>query len=321
MKITYRLSTPADEAALIRFWSEESGWDQIDAATWNHRLGKAVIALGIDSKTGEIVSQFAFFQVLVSVNGREVTALRPFAAIISRQARSFHSPNPLTHPIPAMYRFIVNAMRERGYGLVYMVPDPRWARLFRIFPNMYSGSFPLWSLPLPLAQPLPLPDEYIITELPALDERIDPLWQQMAQRPGCLTVRDSRTLPWKTSHGAYRFLGVERAGELVGLTTSLHRSDDKQWVIGDLLTTGQDEVLQATLTAVVNLAHEQALMARPEAPINKVAVLVTPPMESALRALGFVPDHYKFSLVVDLLDKSIAREDILPARWYLSAND
>ncbi len=321
MNITYRLSTPADEAALIRFWSEESGWDQLDAATWNHRLGKAVIALGLDSETGEIVSQFAFFRVLICINGREVAALRPFAAIISKRARSFHSPNPLNHPIPAMYRLAVNAMRERGYGLVYMIPDPRWARLFRIFPRIYTGSFPLWSLPLPLAQSLPLPAGFVVTELTTLDERIDPLWQQMAQRPGCLTVRDSRTLPWKTSHGSYRFLGVEQHGEFVGLATSMHRPQDKQWMICDLLTTGSETVLQATLTAVINLAHEQALIACVEAPLNKVAVLMTPHLEPALKALGFAQDNYKFSLVVDVLDKSIAKEDILPAQWYVSAND
>ena len=321
MNITYRLSTPADEAALVRFWSQESGWDQLDASAWNHRFSRAVIAIGLDNETGEIVAQLVFFQVLVCINGREVLGLRPFAAIISKRARKFHSLNPLNHPIPVMYRLIVNAIRERGYGLVYMIPDPRWARMFRIFPRIYTGYFPLWSLPLPFAQPLPLPAGFVVTELTALDERIDHLWQQMAQRPGCQTVRDSRTLPWKTSHGSYRFLGVEQNGEFVGLVTSRHRPQDKQWVICDLLTNGSEEVLQTTLTAVVNLSHEEALMARPEAPLNKVAVLVTPHLEPALRVLGFAPDNYKFLLVIDVLDKSIAKEDILPSQWYVSAND
>lgn len=326
MALSYRMHTKDDEAELIRLWSEQSGWDDVDAATWSHRLmhtplGEAAIALALNDASGKIVGQFAFLPSLVSVDGREVSAYRPFAPILNKETRGVISVNPLKHPVIAMYWHAVNALRERGHGLIYTMPDPRWLRALRMLPVLHCGSFPLWSLPLPLANPLPLGAGYAVAEMETRGERVEHLWQITAKLHGCIAVRDSRTLSWKTSHGDYKVLGVERDGELVGLVTSVFKKRNRQWLICDLLATDNNQSLHATLCAVVNLAHANAFNSTPDAPLVKAAVLATPSMQPVLRDLGFRRDDYDFPLMVHILDSSLTKEAVSPSRWYVSAND
>ena len=49
--------------------------------------------------------------------------------------------------------------------------------------------------------------------------------------------------------------------------------------------------------------------------------LVASLMEPAARALGMERDRYDFPLVIDVLAPSLSREQVAPARWYVSAND
>jgi hypothetical protein len=326
MTVVYRMHSKGDEEALIRLWSEHGGWDRIDAETWCHRLlrpplGEAAIAIAEDDTTGAICGQFAFIPSLLSVEGREVTALRPFAPIVTRElsaaTRSF---NPMNHPVPRMYSHAVDVLRARGVGLIYMVPDPRWQRLFRLTPYLKSGSFPLWSKPLPLEQHFALPSSTTVTRLEAFDERVDRLWQHASRLHGCSVVRDSRTLPWKIGSGDYEVLGIEQSKELVGLVASRAKGD-RQWLVCDLLSFDTGDVLCATLAAVCNLAHSRALEAPTDRPITKISMLVTTPMEQAAHTLGFRRDNYDFPLVVHVLDPTLDKSRIDPSQWYLSPND
>jgi hypothetical protein len=224
-----------------------------------------------------------------------------------------------------MYNYAVKALRARGDGLIYMVPDPRWLRLFKMFPFLRCGTFPLWKLPLPLDRPLPAGDGYSAARLTDFDDpRIDHLWERFRRLHPCQVVRDSRTLPWKLSEPGYEVVGVERGGErgdLVGLAAARRRGD-RQWLLCDVVTADAGEALRETIVAAVHVGHEQALTAAGTAkPIHKIAVLATPVMEPVLRGLGFVRDAYDFPLAVHLLDPSLTKHDINPARWYVSAND
>jgi hypothetical protein len=328
MTLAYRMHTKADEPALIKLWSEHGGWDQVDAESWAHRLletpvGPAQIVLATWAETGEIVGQFAFIPSLVAVGGREVPAVRPFAPIIARTGRDVAlTANPLEHPVVAMHLFAVKALRERSFGLIYSLPDPHWLMFCRLFPKpeRQIGTFPLWSKPLPLAAPLPLPAGYSVGPLTPRGEPVDRLWKAASKLQGCLVVRDSRGLPWKIGSGDYTVLGIEKGGELVGLVASRTKGDN-QWLVCDLLTADGEDALRATLTAVTNLADARARAAAPDRPITKVAILATKFLEPMARELGFGRDDYEFPLLVQTLDPGIKREDVAPERWYLSAND
>jgi len=326
LEIDYRLVREDDLPGVQRLWKEETSWGALAEEMWQRFVVEAPEWGGISGaiatdETGAIVGQLAFVPSLVWVDGREVRAFRPGAPIVSRSLR-FRSANPFNHPAVRMYNYAVKALRARGDGLIYMVPDPRWLRLFKMFPFLRCGTFPLWQLPLPLGRPLSSGDGYSASRLTSFDDdRVDRLWDRARRLHGCLVVRDSRTLPWKLSEPGYEVVGVEHGGELVGLAAARRRGD-RQWLLCDVVTADAGETMRETILAAVNVAHERALAAAGTSkPIRKVAVLATPLMEPALRGLGFLRDAYDFPLVVHVLDPSLTKHDISPARWYVSAND
>ena len=323
MALTYRLHCDEDLPSLQRLWEEETGWGTLTPELWRRHVieapfGGATIVIATDTNTGQDVGQFAFIPWLVTVAGREVRAFRPAAPIVAKAMR-FRSPNPFQHPVSGMYQYAVKALRERGDGLIYMLPDPRWMPFFRMFPMLQRGSFPLWSLPLPLAEPLALGKGYTTRPLLGWDQQVDCLWNMLLRFYGCSVVRDSRSLAWKIGGGDYTVLSIERNGEMVGLVASRQKGD-RQWLVCDVLAADAEDSLRATLAAVCNLAHSEAVATK-EKPICKVAVLVTPIMEPVVRQLGFVRDAYDFPFVIHILNPSITKEDVAPERWYLSAND
>ena len=323
MGLTYRLVQETDLPAVQTLW-KEANWGKLGESLWQRYVVDAPFGgmsgtVATDTANGRIVGQFAFVPSLVSVNGRVVRAFRPGAPIVARDLR-FRSPNPLSHPVVAMYKYAIKALRERGDGLIYMVPDSRWVRLFRMFPFLQTGSFPLWRLPLPLAEPLPLGDGFVANPLLTWDERIDDLWECWRKLHGCMVVRNSKTLPWKLGDANHDVLVIERGGELVGLSAS--RRKGEQWLMCDLLARDLDDSLRATLAATVNLANVRApAFNLAGKPVPKVTVLTTPSIEPIVRELGFVRDAYDFPLVVHVLDSSLTKEDLNPSNWYISAND
>jgi hypothetical protein len=326
LRLSYRLVRDDDLPGVQRLWKEETDWGPLAEELWQRYVVEAQGLGGISGaiatdQAGTILGQFAFVPSLVWVAGREVRAFRPAAPIVSRALR-FRSANPFQHPAVRMYNYAVKALRARGDGLIYMVPDPRWLRLFKMFPFLRCGSFPLWQLPLPLTGPLPRDGGYSASRLSSFDdERLDRLWERARQLYGCLVVRDSRTLPWKLHEPGYEVVGVERDGELVGMA-SARAKGDRQWLLCDIVTVDDGESMRQTLVAAVDLAHERALAAAGTTrPLHKVSVLATPRMQPALGALGFTRGPYDFPLIVHVLDPALTRQDIAPASWYVSAND
>lgn len=252
----------------------------------------------------EIVGQFAFLPSLVQVADRQVRAFRPAAPIIAKRVR-FHSVNPLKHPAAAMYSHAVKALRARGDGLIYMVPDPRWMRFLRMFPGLLCGKFPLWSIPLPVAVPLALPAGLSAAPLTSWDTRVDRLWNVGSSLHGCQVVRNAVALSWRIGTGEYQVTGIHRGDELVGVVAARAKGD-RQWLICDLLFADVDDALVGALAVAVNQGSEAAAAAPPEKPIRKAGVLVTPIMERAVRRLGFTRDAYDFPLIIQILDRSIS---------------
>ncbi len=325
MKLTYRMNTMTDRDELVRLWaSSETGWDNIDISVWEHRFvntpfGEAPIALAVNEETNKIVGQLIFLPLIAWIDGREVTGFRPFATFLVKEARSFQSLNPLNHPMFKMYRLAIESFREKNAGLIYMLPDPLWKRAFQFLPDFQIGSFPLYSMKLPLAEPFSLPDGYKAVEIEASDERIDGLWEKSARLYNCSIVRNTKSVAWKTSHFKFLCRGVERNGELAGFVALLHKGRDRQFVLCDLLA-ADVESLRATLCAACNLAHEYKLQ-NPSEPLDKVAVLTTELMQPIVGDLGFYKDKYNFLVVIQALDSSLTEKQIAPSRWYASAND
>jgi len=326
MNISYQFYHEATLPDLQRLWVEATDWGEQTLNNLHERFmaapfGPPRIVVAVDADTDEMIGQFRFMPSRVSVNGREVRAVRPFGTIVSPKMReAITSSNPLEQPAVAMYLHAIKELKAMGEQLIYMVPDPRWVRLFKMIPFLHCGSFPLWSLPVPMPATLPLGEGYSASKLQSWDERVDHLWEKTAQFHGCAVVRTARTLAWKTALAKFDLTVVERGSELVGLAASVRRGD-RQWLICDMLFADTGDSLRATLAAACNAAHEHATTSEDDNPIHKAAVLVTPNMESAAVALGFKRDAYDFPIVVHVLDDTINLEEVSPAKWYVSAND
>ena len=320
--LTYRLYEEEDLPTLARMWEEETKWGEMTPEQWREKFvhtpyGEASIVLTTNADTGEIVGQLIFFPCLVCVNGQDIPAFRPFALIVTKAARGLLSD---IHPSKGMYRYGAQVVQARGGRLIYMLPDRNWVRTLRTGPTVQYTSFPLWTLPMPLTEPLPLDDGYTMKPLEVWDEQVDDLWQQALRLYNCQFVRNSQSLQWKIGSSDYKVTVVERDGEMVGLVASKQKGD-RQWLICDLLTVDAQDSLRNTLIAVVNVAHSEAIIPDREKPIIKVAVLATPIMEPILSCLGFASDAYDFPLVVHILDPTISMDEVAPTHWYLSAND
>lgn len=326
MTIEYEFYEDAAQPGLERLWVEATDWGKdtievlrpwFDAAPF----GKPHIVTAANTESGEIIGQFRFMPSQVIVNGEQVRAVRPFGTIVTPAMReAVISSNPFDQPVVAMYSYARERLKAMEVQLIYMVPDPRWMRLFKMFSDWQSGSFPLWSLPVPLSEPINLCKGYVAAPLEVWDERIDRLWEKSSRLHGCTTARDRATLRWKLSNADYTMTAVEKDGELVGLVASRQKGD-RQWLVCDMLCADAGDALRATLTAVANVAHEKSLTGAGQEAIHKVAVLTTPVIEPMVRDLGFVRDAYDFLIAVQVLDQNIAEKDVNPSRWYVSAND
>lgn len=331
MSLDLKFHDVADLPDLDRLWQEETDWGQQSAELqrWfmEAPFGKPSVVVASDGQTGKAVGQFRFMPMRISVNGRDVNAVRPFGTIVTKEAHMAAGARAvLDNPIARMYLRGADEFRARGAGLMYIVPDERWVGLFKrwalalkMFKIKYA-SFPLWSLPLPLTSGLlPLGDAFTSSPLTTWDE-VDQLWKTSRKLHSCMAVRDAGALRWKLAQASFTVTAIKHAGQLVGLVASREKGD-RQWLICDLLAADDGPALRATLAAAVNAGNEESVARGKENELRKVAVLATSVMEPSVRSLGFVRDDYDFPLVVHVLDKSLAADDVRPERWYVSAND
>jgi hypothetical protein len=321
MELSFRFMQPEDRAEVDRLWREETPWGELGDHTsdWynaNPHEGSFIVIAA--DEAGQPVAVFPFMAAGVSIHGRRYRAARPIAPIVSKPYRTFKSKNPAHHPILGMYGFAEKIAKERGDGLFYMLPNPGWTRLLKMFPGLTYGKFPLWSLPLPLAQPFDIPG-YTVTNFQPGDTRVDALWERSAEVHPCLTVRDAQTLAWKSSFGRTHTLCVERGGELVGLVVSMFR--DGQWLVTDMLTKDLEDSLVATVKAVSNFANVQRQNWQHKFPLRKVAILAVAGMLPVLQQLAFQRDDYDFLFMVQPLRPDILKSEVAVENWYVSAND
>ena len=325
MNTAYRMYTADDIDALVQFWRENAGWDQIDRKEWERRFyhtpyGNASVALAEDIDSGNIVGQFLFIPTVINIDGKEVKGFRPFAPVVKESVRAELGLLTLMEIVLKMYNYATDEFKKQGAGVIHMLPDPRWAKAFEFIPDAQVDFFPLWSLALPLQKKFDLPHTYTVSPIDPNDNRINILCEHNNKLYGCIFPRNTAMLPWKTSHGNYRLSGVFNNEELVGVSVSIVKGKDKQWLICDMITADAEEAMAATLKATCNEAQD-FLAANKETTIQKIAILATPLIQQKVEGMGFKNDSYRFPIVIQALDPSLSKEQVAPQRWYASAND
>jgi hypothetical protein len=321
------MNTEADYDKLVQFWCENSGWDIVTRKEWEARFitipnGPSVFALGIQPETDEIISQFLFIPISVALGSATVKGYRLFGAIIKESIRN-QGTSALQELMGQMYFTAFNTFSNSGTdSLVYVVPDPRWMRALQKFTFIQHHAFPLYSLPLPQPGPAALPLPYALETIHATDPRIDGLWEKARLTYSSMVTRDSETLAWKMSLGRYTLTGVTHQSSLVGLFATVHKPQDHQLLICDLLVADQTESLAVTLQAAVTKAHDYYnSLPEGQTTLTKVAILATPRMQPVLEEIGFTAEKYAFNTIIHLFDPAIEPEQVAPQNWYFSAND
>jgi hypothetical protein len=324
MTVRYRLYQQGDLPQLEKLWQGSTEWGSLTPALLSRHVenapfGRPIIAVVESIEDGNILGQTVLMPSRITVRGQHVTAFRPLAPILARSLRA-PSFDPIQHPILQLHRYALQELHARGEQLLFMVPDPRWMVLIRMLPGFMHASFPLWSLPVPLASKFELAAGYTWAPLIDWNWRVDKLFAKAAEQFACMIVRDSPALFKKAGPPDYHVLGIERSGELVGVVASKAKGD-RQWLIYDLLAADPDAET-AALQAACNFAHARAIEAAASAAaIRKVAILALPRSRLSLEKLGFRRDKYDFHLVVKVMAGSLSSADVHPSLWYLSAND
>lgn len=322
MQLTYRNFTPADIDALVSFWNTQAAWDEVTREIWEHRFlktpgGVPVIMLAMHENT--IAGQFAFLPLQVQTGEKTVAGYRPFAIIVAKELRSHLRFLTMVNVLVTMYQKAVLEIKKTGASLIYALPNPAWVKALRALPEAHLFSFPLWSVPLPLPNAFVLPQHYTLTVLTAADTRIDALWEKGRKLYNCCAVRSAAMLQWRIKDQKYTVLGLEADGQLLGLSLSVSKKEDKQWLLCDMMATSIEHL--SLLVQATCLQAQQHAAAAPELQLKKVAILATPALQPLLAPLGFQKDAYRFPMLLQILDDSLSKETLAPESWYMSAND
>jgi hypothetical protein len=331
MRIKYRLANDEDIESMAAFWSQNSDWDIIDRSEWEKRFvhapfGKATVALGIDEETNEIISQFVFIPVAITVNGTEMRAFRPFAPILRKSFQTKFGIASLltgTHPLLKMYKIVQDQLTKEKTTLIYMIPDPRWSRVLQAFPFVLTHRFPLYTRLVTSNEVNKFSTSIDILPIHSFDADIDDLWEKSSIVYSCSIIRNSKSLPFKTSHGNFKVYIVKHNNRAIGLFVFVYKQKDKQWLICDLLSIDKNESLATTLEAACFTIQQEvkAVEAADNFP-GKIAILATPAIEAIVTRQGFDKNDYHFTLAVHILNKDgLDKKNIAPENWYVSAND
>lgn len=328
MTLAYRLHTPADIDRLVEFWSQQSGWDTIDRNSWEKRFyntpnGNSEIVIAENRADGSIAAQFIFIPSRISCQGRIYEGFRPFAPVIHKKLREQIGFLQMAKYIVGMHNEAIRHFRNRGVTLLHTMPDPRWARLFHFFRGSKVDYFPLYSLPFDGMTGMETDKSITIALSTPANAEINDLWERLSPTLDCCIVRNAETLMWKLSHKQYRIVALYHGVRLAGLSASIFKPEDKQWLICDVLAENNSGAFEQILKATSFHAQSfrQSLTEPERSSCQKIAILATRHMEEPLKRLGFREEKYKFPLLVQMLDRHMDHGSLHPGNWYVSAND
>lgn len=319
-ELSYRVSEESDLPGLLRLW-EEAGWGSLSPQQWREWFiegpeGPCLIAVAIDSR-GEIVGQEIFAPARVSVASREVRALR-FSAPILRQELRGESLRREAHPMTGLFKTAAAAARERGFEIVYSLPEHAWLRILELAPRFGqprfdSTTFGCAELPLASAA-LSRIERFArrveVRPVTRFGLEYEELWRQ-ARRSfpiACGVVRDAAWLTFRNSGRIALEIRDREDGSLVGYSATKRQTG----LLADVLSRCPED-----LTAVI--AATAFWLAAQPGDVLLLKAMRTPALAPALDALGFTPADYRFAFTCNHLGSPAGH--VAPEHWYVMPGD
>ena len=328
-ELSYRVSEESDLPGLLRLW-EEAGWGTLSPEQWREWFvdgpeGPCLITVATDSR-GEVVGQEIFAPSRVSVAGREARALRFSAPVLRRELRG-ESLRREAHPVVGLFKAAAAAARERGFEIVYSLPEHAWLRILRLAPRFGQPRFDSVTFgcaELPLAAAAGPRLERAARSVEALPvarfgAEYEELWRQ-AQRSfpiACGVVRDAAWLTFRNSGRITLEVRAKDDGSLVGYSATKRQTG----LLADALARGPERLTAVIAATAVRLRELGEVTGK----ITHLKAMRTPALEPALDALGFAPVDYRFAFTCNALGGSLAEgagsEPTAPKRWYVMPGD
>jgi hypothetical protein len=318
-ELSYRVSEEGDLPGLLRLW-EEAGWGALSPEQWREWFvdgpeGPCLIAVAVDRR-GEVAGQEVFAPSRVGVAGREARALRFSAPILRRELRG-ESLRRSGHPVVGLYLAAAAAARERGFEIIYSLPEYAWLPVFRraerLGVHFDATAFGCAELPLEAAALAALePSARGVEARPVARFGADyeELWRQ-AQRSfpiACGVVRDAAWLTFRNSGRIALEVRDAGDGSLVGYSATKRQTG----LLADALARTPGH-----LTAVIAAT---ALRLRELGGITHLKAMRTPALGPSLDALGFTPVDYRFAFTCNTLGGAPG-ERVAPGDWYVMPGD
>jgi hypothetical protein len=310
-----REATPGDYDELVRFWNNNSGWDEISRETWEERFirapyGPSVVILG--EKDGRIMAKLVFIRLKVSLGNMTVSGCRPFAAVVDKSLQGLSGYKYIIQ----IFNYGTKIMRDKGFDLLIMMPDPRWKAIAR-FVDLLTYNFPLFKRSIGNEFEMNIQDSCQVKSIDFDHPGIESLWEEVRAQDLYMIIREKEILKWKNSHHDYKIAGIFKHEKLIGIATYLEKAQENQIQICDVLYS--DNSLKKQVLSHISDFINRTYMT--DSRFKKMVILVTESLKNSLEEIGYFPDDYQFLFGIKRLNKNLTKKALNISHWYFSAND
>lgn len=315
--LAYRPFHDGDLPGVLRLWEEESGWGAITPEKWHRwyvdRPDGPCLVMVAEDGDGRVAGQLVFAPTAVRVEGREVRAVRVGAPIVDRTRRRRSVRHP-EHPATRLYREGARAAAERGFRLLYAIPDHGWLPFFRWLGGFAEADLGCTSVDPASAAAAGLAGGLRAAPATGFGAEYDALQDAAAESFPLRCAVDRGATRLRHRIGGHLVLEAREAGGVLAGYAAIHR---RTGLLEDVLARTPGELAPVLAAALACLATSPP----GSLPFREVKAMDTPVLRPALHALGFTPADYRFAFVCTALDASLPAEAIDPARWYLAPGD
>jgi hypothetical protein len=318
--LAYRPFRDGDLPGVLRLWEEESGWGAIGEETWREwfvdRPGGACLVMVAEDGDGRVAGQLIFAPAVVRLDGEDVPAVRTGAPIVDRAHRRRSVRNP-AHPATRLYREGARAAAERGFRLLYAVPEHGWLPFFRWVGGFAEATLPCAGVAVASAAPAASAARGGLRAAPAagFGAEYDALWDAASASPLVRCGVDRGAAQMRFRNGGQLVLEAREPGS--GALAGYAAFRPRDGLLVDLLARTPAELAPVVAAALAWLADAPEGVTG----IREVKAMETPALLPALAALGFAPVDYRFAFACTSLDPSLPADRIAPDRWYLTPRD
>ncbi|HEY0080870.1 MAG TPA: hypothetical protein VGB73_19865 [Pyrinomonadaceae bacterium] len=328
-RLTYRLFEERDLPSLLALW-EEAGWGSLTERQWREwyletPFGAALVTVAVDG-AGKVAAQEMFMPSLLKVNGREVRALRFSAPILRTELRG-RSLRRDEHPMIGLYKAAAEAASQRGFGVVYSMPEYAWLPIFRLaprfgVPSFAETSYGCASLRFESAlggDSAAGVDEVTARPVAEFGDEYEELWLSAKESfpIECGVVRGREWLKFRNSGRIAVEVRERASGKLVGYTATKRQTG----LLADLLARTCADLPRVLAATLRWLASERGAGRVPEN-LAHLKVMLTPALAAAVEAFDSEPVDYRFAFTCNTFDAdALPLEALAPERWYLMPGD